>query len=118
MLDAYKQGYADKNQTITDRLAKVDLFQSPIGAAWDDTELGMGGFGQVPGLNWLQADIYKETLAGNLDHDLIVAAKLDKLNADDVTKLQATVDKWRDTLKMYQDALKTLDDGPLDRGNT
>ncbi len=116
VLDAYKQGYIDKNKTITDRLAKIVLLQMPIGAVWDDTESGTVGFGMVPGLNWLQADIYKETLAGNLDHDLIVAAKLDKLTADDVTKLQATVDKWRDTLKMYQGALKTLDDGPLDPG--
>ncbi len=42
---------------------------------------------------------------------------MDKLTADDIAKLRKTVANWRATLKMYRDALKTLDDGPVNPSN-
>lgn len=70
------------------------------------------------GFQWLQTDLVKEAAAGNLDGVLVKSDKLDKLTAKDVENLKATAQKWRDTLAMFQKALATGDDGPLNPPDT
>lgn len=117
-LAAYAQDLADKNAAIAARQAQVvSMPFETWGTAWLDP---MGGVGQsIVGAVFapLQIDVYKRSLAGNMDHAQIVARKLDKLTNDEVTKLTAVLACWRSTLKMYRDSLKNLDDGPVDPDN-
>ena len=122
VIAAHAQGMVTKNAAIAARQALVTDSQITIAGiafpAWVDSATGMFGM-TVPAVassnafRVLQEGIYKEGLAGNMDNVLMAATKLEKLTGDDITKLKATVDKWRATLKMYRDSLASLDDGPV-----
>lgn len=123
VLAAYDAAIAAKNKAITDRLAfvvDVPMLQ-PTGVfatVWMDSKSAQTGTPiDNAGFRAFQADIWKEGVAGNMDNALMKAASVDKLTADDIAKLRKTVANWRATLKMYRDALKSLDDGPVNPTN-
>lgn len=125
VLVAWDLAMVKKNKAITDRLARMTTIPIPLLPTgtlinvWMDQDTGATGSPiDHAGFQWLQAEIWKEGVAGNMDHDLIHAADLDKLTADDIAKLRQTLGCWRATLRMYQDAIKTLDDGPINPSNT
>lgn len=126
LLDDYDAAVVAKNKAIADRLAFVldvpmpnpQVFNGIVYKVWFDGKTGdIGSAIDHAGFRALQSDIWKEGLAGNMDQTLRKAASLDKLTADDAAKLRKTLANWRTTLKMYQDALKTLDDGPINPTN-
>ena len=121
-LDDYDAAVATKNQTIAKRLAlvmdvpmpNIHNLANPLVTVWIDGKANqVGTMIDHPGFRALQSDIWKEGLAGNMDQPARKAASLDKLTADDAAKLRKALANWRKTLTMYQDALKTLDDGPI-----
>ena len=125
LLADYDAAMASKNKAIAARLAFVSdqplivpLAPTKAVLVWMDVKAGTHGTPiDHPGFRALQAEMWKEGLAGTMDQALMKAASLDKLSADDVAKLRLTVAKWRETLTMYRDALRTLDDGPLNPAN-
>lgn len=123
VLNGHDADIAAKNKVIDDRTALVqDISASPnsplrfvVGGLnskqkaelpWYDTRTGdMGSTVFHAGFQTLQSQLWKDNLAAVIDRAETDSRRLPGLTDNDKVALRKVIVKWRETLKMYEDAL-------------